>query len=180
MHTFVPAAPHSPEASLSPADTPSIGGVVRAVASLVAFGACAGLGAAHASTVATFAALPVASIVGAAALTGPGLIAGYLLLDRDARIDTPVAALAQALVAAGTVGLGLAPIALFLVATTGLWAAIAALGLFAIGLAAATAAVRVLLGAGARAWFVAGWFLVAALVSLRLAWATASIAGGAW
>lgn len=154
----------------SPPEVPSVSASLLAVGGLAVFGACAALGAEAAEAVVRAAATPVAAIVGAMILTGPALVASHLLMRPSVAAEAPVAALGQGLTAAGSVAAGIAPLALFLVATTGLWPVVLALGFALTGVACAVVTVQTLSSfTGERPGFVYAWALLAALVSIRIA-----------
>ncbi|MBL4687061.1 MAG: hypothetical protein JKY37_20870 [Nannocystaceae bacterium] len=156
---------------------PSVSSSLLAVGGLALFGACTALGA-PGFTAATHAALvPVAGLVGAMVLTGPALVAGHLFLRPNIATEVPVAALGLGLGAAGSVAAGIAPLALFLVATTGLWLSVLSLGFALTGLACAAVTLQALAHAtGERPGFVFVWVFLAALVSIRLTIAVGSAA----
>ncbi len=156
--------------TLAAPEVPTVTASLAAVAGLAAFGLCSALGAPAAQAVARAAVTPVVAIVGAMVLTGPALVAGHLFLRPAVATEAPVAALGQGLTAAGSVAAGIAPLALFLVATTGLWPVVLALGFALTGVACAVVTVQALARVtGERAGFVYAWAVLAALVSLRLA-----------
>ncbi|MEM6989468.1 MAG: hypothetical protein AAF721_03190 [Myxococcota bacterium] len=160
----------SPPPGATPLQVPTVAGSLLAVAGLAAFGLCAALGASALGGVVTAALVPMVSIVGAMVLTGPALVAAHLFLRPGVATTVPVAALGQGLAAAGSVAAGIAPLALFVVATTGLWPVVLALGFALVGVACAAVTVNALARATSeRPWFVLAWALLAALVSLRLA-----------
>ncbi len=110
-------------------------------------------------------------------LTGPALVAGHLFLRPNVETETPVAALGQGLTAAGSVAMGIAPVALFLVATTGLWLLVLLAGFAVVGLSCATVTLQMLRRAtGDSPGFVLGWAALAALVALRVAFAVGKTA----
>jgi len=112
-------------------------------------------------------------------LTGPALVAGHLFLRPSVATETPVAALGQGLTAAGSVAFGIAPPALFLVATTGLWPLVLVAGFAIVGLSCAAVTVQVLRRAtGESPGFVLGWAVLAALVALRVSVAVGRTAWG--
>lgn len=151
---------------------PGVPSILRAVGGLLAFGACVGLGSPAMQAFSATALTPAAGLVGAAVLTGPALVAGHVFLRPDVRVEVPVAALGQGLEAAGSLAAGLAPFALFLVATSGLWPVVLLAGFAVTGLACGGVTLRTLLQAApGHTGFVVGWLLFAALVALRIAFA---------
>lgn len=137
----------------------------------------AAVGAPSPQVIAAISTLPVAGVVGAMVLTGPALVAGHLFLRPGVATETPVAALGQGLTAAGSVAVGIAPAALFLVATTGLWALVLVAGFAVVGLSCAAVTLQMLRRAtGDSPGFVLGWAVLAALVAVRVAVAVGSTA----
>lgn len=110
-------------------------------------------------------------------LTGPALVAGHLFLRPTVATETPVAALGQGLTAAGSVAIGIAPAALFLVATTGLWPLVLVAGFAVVGLSCAAVTLQMLRRAtGDSPGFVVAWAVLAGLVALRVAFAVGQTA----
>lgn len=155
---------------LRPIAAPSVPAVLAAIGGLGVFGLSAAVGASSPKFIAALSTIPVAGLVGAMVLTGPALVAGHLFLRPNIATEVPVASLGQGLTAAGSVAFGIAPVALFLVATTGLWPAVLVTGFAVVGLSCAAVTVQMLRRAtGERAGFVLGWAVLAALVALRVA-----------
>lgn len=158
-------------------DVPGVPTVLLAVAGLLAFGACVGLGAPALSSFTATALVPVAGLVGAAVLTGPALVAGQIFLRPHVGAELPVAALGRGLAAAGSLGAGMAPLALFLVATSGLWPLVLLAGFAVAGIGCAAVTIRTLTRAAPGGLgFIAGWIALASLVALRIAFAVGSMA----
>ena len=167
----------SPAPRVEVVDVPGVPTVLLAVAGLLAFGACVGLGTPALSSFTATALVPAAGLVGAAVLTGPALVAGLIFLRPDVEADVPVAALGRGLAAAGSLAAGLAPLALFLVATSGLWPLVLLAGFAVAGIGGAAVTIRTLTrGAGGRLGFVAAWIVLAVLVGLRIAFAVGAMA----
>lgn len=162
--------PVPPSRVTTPISAPSVPAILMAIGGLGVFGFCAAIGAPSARVVAWLTTIPVAGLVGAMVLTGPALVAGHLFLRPNVATEIPVAALGRGLTAAGSVGLGLAPAGLFLVATTGLWPMVLIAGFAAVGLSCAAVTLQMLRRAtGDSPGFVVGWAVLAALVALRVA-----------
>ena len=156
---------------------PGVPTVLLAVAGLLAFGACVGLGAPAFASLCATALVPVAGLVGAAVLTGPALVAGQIFLRPGAGAELPVAALGRGLAAAGSLGAGMAPLALFLVATSGLWPLVLLAGFAVAGIGCAAVTIRTLVrGAPGGVGFIVAWVALAMLVALRIAFAVGSMA----
>ncbi len=159
-----------PSRPMTPICAPSVPAVLAAIGGLGLFGLSAAIGAPSPQVIAAISTIPVAGLVGAMVLTGPALVAGHLFLRPNVATETPVAALGQGLTAAGSVGVGIAPAALFLVATTGLWPLVLVAGFAAVGLSCAAVTLQMLRRAtGDSPGFVVGWAALAALVALRVA-----------
>ncbi len=172
-----PVATSSPPRPTELVEVPGVPTVLLALAGLLAFGACVGLGTPAWSSFTATALVPIAGLVGAAVLTGPALVAGLIFLRPDVAAEVPVAALGRGIAAGGSLAAGLAPMALFLVATSGLWPLVLLAGFAVAGIGVAVVTVRTLMrAAGGKLGFVAAWIVLAVLVGLRIAFGVGAMA----
>lgn len=164
----------------SPSHAPPLPEVLQATGGLFLLGLCLGLGGdapMHAVRAA-----PAAVLLATApfVLTTPALLVVHALLRLRAPVDAVVGAVAQAVVRAGRLALGLTPTALFFAATTDLALAGWILGGAALGAwCVATAAAGLhraerdagadLVQLGAAQALIAGWSLLTLAIGLRIA-----------
>ncbi len=160
------------------APAPVVGAPARAAleaaGGFALLGVCAGLGAGAPYRVPSLALTALIVPLGAWVVTGLSVLVVHQFLDLDARPEDIAAALGQGFVRTGQLAASLAPVMLFMAATSDSRMAIACLLMGAVAACGLPATARQLRRAEPQSdhagfrWLIRGWLLFTTLVGLRI------------
>jgi hypothetical protein len=179
----IPPEPSTWPPAVAIVATPSVPAVLSSIAAMGLVAAAAALGSADPSVVARALPALAAPALGALVLTAPALLAVHQFLGLAAAPERLVAALGNAVVAAGRIALGLVPVVLFFAATSTLWPVALAAAVAVPGIAMACVAIMGLRDAETAAlvmpprfaFLLVGWSCLALLIALRISVSMAAL-----